>query len=66
MAKLYTKEERGLLAIGLCLSWGFGVLCLFFYDWKLAIIFIFIWTGQILFKVWDRAIRNDSDDNKMR
>ena len=65
MAKLFTKEERGLLAVGVCLGWGFGVLCLFLYDWKLAICFVFIWGGEIFYKVWDKALRAASDDNNM-
>lgn len=54
MTKPLGKEERGLLALCACLSWSLGVLCIFLYNWKLALCFVLIWSGEILFELWEK------------
>ncbi len=58
MDRPYAKDERNTLGCLVIFFWMTGLIGLFSIDYRILLAFLFIWGGQVLYKMW-------SDGNKM-
>jgi len=55
--RLFTERERGVVALMAVLGYGTGMAGLYLIDPQILGSFIFIWGGQVLYKVWREDFR---------